>query len=131
MVSDKKPGVDVPNLHADAISSKMLEDAFGASSSTDNSSGIAGYGTWDLGGRDMIGELPRPSYTVQEEGRVVITVTINPDGNVIETKINNRTNTTNKQLRSAAEEAARKTKFNAISGKENQTGTITYYFKLK
>lgn len=94
-------------------------------------SGSPGYGTWDLGGRDMVGELPRPKYGIQEEGRVVVTITVDPDGNVIETRINNRTNTTNLQLRNAAIEAARQTKFNAIGGENNQTGTITYYFKLK
>ena len=93
--------------------------------------GTAGYGTWDLGGRDMLGELPRPAYGVQEEGRVVVTITVDPEGNVIDTRINNRTNTTNLQLRNAAITAARQTKFNAIGGENNQTGTITYYFKLK
>ncbi|MBR3936737.1 MAG: energy transducer TonB [Bacteroidaceae bacterium] len=95
-------------------------------------SGSAGYGTWDLGGRDMVGELPRPAYNgIQEEGRVVVTITVDPEGNVIDTRINNRTNTTNLQLRNAAVEAARRTKFNATSGSNNQSGTITYYFKLK
>ena len=94
-------------------------------------SGTSGYGTWDLGGRDMIGELPRPVYNIQEEGRVVVTITVDPEGKVVDTRINNRTNTTNLQLRQAAVEAARRTKFNAIGGENNQTGTITYYFKLK
>ena len=39
--------------------------------------------------------------------------------------------TTNLQLRQAAEQAAKKAKFNAIGSDKNQTGTITYYFKLK
>lgn len=93
--------------------------------------GTGSYGTWDLGGRDLLGELPRPAYNIQEEGRVVVTIIVDPEGNVIDTRINNRTNTTNLQLRNAAEQAARKTKFNAIGGENNQTGTITYYFKLK
>ena len=93
--------------------------------------GVGSYGTWDLGGRDMLGELPRPQYSIQEEGRVVVTITVDPEGNVVDTRINNRTNTTNLQLRQAAEQAAKRTKFNAIGGENNQTGTITYYFKLK
>ena len=93
--------------------------------------GVGSYGTWDLGGRDMVGELPRPTYNIQEVGRVVVTIIVDPEGHVIDTRINNRTNTTNLQLRNAAEQAARKTKFNAIGGENNQTGTITYYFKLK
>ena len=96
------------------------------------STGVGSYGTWDLGGRDMLGELPRPAYEgIQDEGRVVVTITVDPEGKVVDTRINNRTNTTNLQLRNAAEQAARKTRFNAIGGENNQTGTITYYFKLK
>ena len=101
-------------------------------SSQGKPTGTGSYGTWDLGGRDMLGELPRPAYDgIQDEGRVVVTITVDPDGNVVDTRINNRTNTTNLQLRNAAEQAAKKTKFNAIGGENNQTGTITYYFKLK
>lgn len=95
-------------------------------------SGVGGYGTFDLNGRSLgIGGLPRPVYNVQEEGRVVVTITVNPAGQVIHTSINKRTNTANAALRKAAEDAARKARFNAVSGVNNQTGTITYYFKLK
>ena len=96
------------------------------------SSGVGGYGSWDLNGRSLgSGGLPRPIYNVQEEGRVVVTITVNPAGQVIHTSINKRTNTANAALRKAAEDAARKATFNAVGGVDNQTGTITYYFKLK
>ena len=132
MVSDSNPLANHYNLNADALSSELLENAFGRAVSEGKPTGEGGYGTWDLGGRDMIGDMPKPSYKgIQEEGRVVVTITVSPNGEVIGTRINNRTNTTNKQMRNAAEEAARKTKFNSISGTENQTGTIIYYFKLK
>ena len=95
-------------------------------------SGVGGYGTFDLNGRSLgPGGLPRPVYNVQEEGRVVVTITVNPSGQVIHTSINKRTNTANAALRKAAEDAARKARFNAVGGVNNQTGTITYYFKLK
>ena len=94
--------------------------------------GVGGYGTFDLNGRSLgPGGLPRPIYNVQEEGRVVVTITVNPAGQVIHTSINKRTNTANAALRKAAEDAARKARFNSVSGVNNQTGTITYYFKLK
>ena len=96
------------------------------------SSGVGGYGTFDLNGRSLGSDgLPRPIYNVQEEGRVVVTIAVNPSGQVIHTSINKRTNTANAALRKAAEDAARKARFNAVSGVNNQTGTITYYFKLK
>ena len=96
------------------------------------SSGVGGYGTFDLNGRSLgPGGLPMPVYNVQEEGRVVVTITVNPAGQVIQTSINKRTNTANAALRKAAEDAARKARFNSVDGVNNQTGTITYYFKLK
>lgn len=95
-------------------------------------SGTGGYGTFNLNGRSIgEGGLPRPVYNVQDEGRVVVTITVNPAGQVIATSINRQTNTVNPALRKAAEDAARKARFNAVSGLNNQTGTITYYFNLK
>lgn len=94
-------------------------------------SGTGSYGTWDLGGRDMLGGLPRPVYEgTKEEGRVVVVITVSPEGNVIGTSINlSRTNTTDEKLRQIAVDAAKKAKFNPTDGLNNQTGTITYYFK--
>lgn len=100
--------------------------------STGKSTGTGGYGAWDLGGRSLgEGGLPRPVYNVQDEGRVVVDITVNPAGRVIATAINRRTNTVNPALRKAAEDAARKATFNAVSGLNNQQGTITYFFNLK
>ena len=94
--------------------------------------GVGGYGEFDLGGRSIgAGGLPRPVYNVQDEGRVVVTITVNPQGSVIATEINKQTNTVNPALRKAAEDAARKARFNAVEGFNNQVGTITYYFNLK
>lgn len=131
MVSDKPSINSFPfdEVSAAASAQNLMERAF--SNDTGNSD-AGSYGIWDLGGRDMIGGLARPdSKGILEEGRVVVTVTVDPDGNVVDTRINNRTNTTNLQLRNAAIEAARKTKFNPIKDKKNQTGTITYYFRLQ
>ena len=95
-------------------------------------SGTGGYGSFNLGGRSLgEGGLPRPVYNVQDEGRVVVTITVNPAGHVIATSINRQTNTVNPALRKAAEDAAKKARFNAVSGLNNQTGTITYHFNLK
>ena len=101
-------------------------------SEAEKSVGIGVQGTFDLNGRSLSGEgLPKPINTVQAEGRVVVTITVNPAGQVIATSINLRTNTSNPQLRKAAEDAARRARFNATDGIDNQTGTITYYFKLR
>lgn len=109
-----------------------VEGSVTGNSSAGKSSGVGGYGTFDLDGRSLgEGGLPRPVYNVQDEGRVVVTITVNPSGVVINTTINKRTNTVNSALRKAAEDAAKKARFNNVNGINNQMGTITYYFKLK
>ena len=101
-------------------------------SSTGAKTGMGGYGTFDLGGRSLgTGSLPKPAYNVQEEGRVVVNITVNPAGQVISTGINPQTNTVSSALRKAAEDAAKKARFNTVDGVTNQTGTITYYFNLR
>lgn len=101
-------------------------------SSTGAKTGTGGYGTFDLGGRSLgTGSLPKPVYNVQEEGRVVVNITVNPSGQVVSTSINPQTNTVNSALRKAAEDAAKKARFNTIDGVNNQAGTITYYFNLR
>lgn len=41
------------------------------------STGTGGYGTFDLNGRSLgSGGLPMPVYNVQDEGRVVVTITV-------------------------------------------------------
>ena len=97
-----------------------------------NSSAGSGYGEFNLGGRTLgAGGLPRPAYSVPEEGRIVINITVSPAGNVIFAEIGRGTNIDNANLRSSALAAARKAKFNNINGNNNQSGTITYRYLLK
>ncbi len=112
-------------------SGKGIQGSPTGNSNTGKSTGVGGIGSWDLNGRSLQGSLPLPVYNVQDEGRVVVTIVVNPAGRVISTSINKRTNTVSTALRRAAEEAARKARFNVTDGVNNQTGTITYYFKLR
>ena len=115
-----------------ASTTEQVSENVQGNSSTGAVTGSPSYGTWDLSGRDMVGELPRPTYDdVQAEGRVVVTIQVSPEGDVVSVSINQRTNTVNQKLQQAALTAAAKTKFNAIGGLNNQTGTITYYFKQR
>ena len=94
--------------------------------------GVGGYGSFNLNGRSIgAGGLPRPAYTIQEEGRIVINITVNPKGDVIFAEIGKGTNIDNASMRKSALEAARKAKFNSISGANNQSGTITYLYRFK
>lgn len=109
-----------------------VEGSKDGNSSSGAKTGVGGYGTFDLGGRSLgASGLPKPAYEVPEEGRVVVNITVNPSGVVIATSINPKTNTVNSVLRKAAEDAAKKARFNTVEGVNNQTGTITYYFNLK
>ena len=115
-----------------ATSGSGVQGRAEGNSTTGGMAGSGGYGTFDLNGRSLgQGGLPVPVYNVQEEGRVVVTIVVNPAGQVISTSINKRTNTVNPALRKAAEDAARKARFNSVYGPDNQSGTITYYFRLR
>lgn len=96
-----------------------------------NTSGQGGIGTYDLGGRSLgSGGLAQPSYSVNDYGVVVVNITVDPQGNVINAEIGQGTTTPNSSLRQEALRAARRTKFNAISSVNNQNGKITYNFRL-
>ncbi|MDR1436634.1 MAG: energy transducer TonB, partial [Candidatus Symbiothrix sp.] len=57
-------------------------------------------------------------------------IIVNPQGNVLSAEIGRGTNITNSAMRTSALEAARKAKFNSVERMENQSGTITYNYKL-
>ena len=99
----------------------------------EKATGIGLQGSFDLNGRSISGEgLPMPVNTVQTEGRVVVNIVVNPDGKVVRTSINLRTTkSVDPELRKAAEDAAKRARFNKIDGIDEQMGTITYYFKLR
>ncbi|MDD4516862.1 energy transducer TonB [Massilibacteroides sp.] len=104
---------------------------FGNSDHGENE-GIGGYGSFNLNGRSLgAGGLPRPAYTIQEEGRIVINITVDPKGNVIFAEVGRGTNIDNASMRKSAIEAAKRAKFNSINGTNNQSGTITYRYSLK
>ena len=125
-------GAQMTGNKGTADSGTGTEGSKEGNSSTGAKTGTGGYGTFDLGGRSLgTGSLPKPVYNVQEEGRVVVNITVNPAGQVVSTSISPQTNTVNSALRKAAEDAAKKARFNTIDGVNNQTGTITYYFNLR
>ncbi|MDR2791396.1 MAG: TonB family protein [Tannerellaceae bacterium] len=104
---------------------------FGASDSG-TVSGTGGYGSFDLNGRSLgAAGLPRPAYVIQEEGRIVVNITVDPKGKVIFAEIGRGTTIDNNAMRRSALEAARRATFNAIEGVRNQTGAITYVYNLK
>lgn len=84
----------------------------------------------DLKGRAVVKPPVLPKDT-KEEGKVVVEITVDSEGNVIEANPNGRgTTTSSALLKAKAKQAALATKFN-IEGKfEEQRGTITIIFSF-
>ena len=89
----------------------------------------SGNGTgidYKVGNRKVVGALNR-NIPVQEEGTVVVNVTVAPDGRVVEANAK----TASLALKRAAEKAAREIRFNNVSNLVgNESGTITFRFNM-
>ncbi len=76
--------------------------------------------------------IPPPIYTCMRQGKVVVNIKVNAQGNVVETYINTAaSNTTDGCLLDNALSYAKRATFNPISGNGVQLGSITYYFQGK
>jgi colicin import membrane protein len=98
-------------------------------------SGKQGTGTgvsYNLSGRSA-GSLPKPNYPGNEDGIVVVEVTVDKYGKVTKVIPGVRgSNTMNQALIEAARKAALEAKFNVDNNAPAfQTGTITYKFSLE
>ncbi len=100
-----------------------------ANASSGNNSDTPQY---ELTGRSVVGKMPLPEYTVaNQQGKVIIKITVNEKGIVTQTMFQATGSTTGEAiLIEAAKEAALKTRFTK-SNQMIQYGTITYIFRLK
>ena len=92
--------------------------------------GGAGHGvSYSLGGRGALA-LPKPAYTSQEQGKVVVTIWVNNKGKVVKAVTGAKgTNISDAQLRQLAREAALRSLFTPDpNAPDEQKGTITYNF---
>ena len=103
------------------------------SSSTAAESANPGLPKFELTDRKLVGSLAKPKYVGDEQGRIVVDICVDPNGFVIDAKYNRKeSDIKSPALIKEAEKAAIKTRFSeAIESKENQWGTITYYFKIR
>lgn len=83
-------------------------------------------------GRNTVGNIPKPTYRVQESGTVVVTIWVDNYGNVQKAVPGgDGTTVTDKNLWAAARKAAMETHFNmSAEAPAMQEGTITYIFNL-
>lgn len=96
-------------------------------------SGLGSQGnSFSLSGRSLIGSLPKPAYTVQEEGVVVVEIQVDKYGKVTGANVILKgTTIQNTTLWNVAKEAAQKARFNENpAAPAIQKGTITYHFRL-
>lgn len=87
--------------------------------------------SWSLNGRSIVGGMVSPRYNTKEEGTVVVDIIVDKTGEVVSAEIGRGTNIDNKELLSTAVDAAKRTKFSPLkSGTNNQSGRLTYRFKV-
>ena len=102
--------------------------------SSDNygAAGVGGDGNYQLAGRRALTK-PKPEYSGSDQGRVVVRVRVDRQGNVISAKYSLQgTEVTDPQLIRNAEEAARRTKWQANPSAElEQEGVIIYDFSVR
>ena len=98
-----------------------------------NSGFITGEPTARIEGRSAVGKLPKPEYSVNDEGVVVVRIVVNSNGVVTSATAGHKgTTTQNATLWEAAKQAALKSKFSPKTQDPTpQEGTIIYRFKLK
>ncbi|HBB93748.1 MAG: hypothetical protein A2X22_03420 [Bacteroidetes bacterium GWF2_49_14] len=105
------------------------------SSSNRGPGGGQGAGiSYSLDGRNVIGSLAKPEYTINDYGTVVVQITVNKDGAVVTAVPGAKGSTTmDSRLLEAAKKAAKTARFNKVTSPEAPTyqrGSITYHFKL-
>ncbi|RZM22575.1 MAG: energy transducer TonB, partial [Pedobacter sp.] len=90
-----------------------------------------GVGNYQLAGRKVLAK-PQPRYTCNEQGTVVVEISVDKDGRVTGAQAGVRGTTNSaKCLLDQAKDAALKTKFDSSdSAPEKQVGKIVYNFKL-
>lgn len=85
--------------------------------------------SFSLKGRRAV-KIPNPVYTCDTAGKIVVNITVDANGYVIETSINKGSSTSsNECLTGQALEYAAGARFSKLSSRNSQPGTITYHFR--
>lgn len=112
---------------------KKKEASTGDDSSEESSQKSAVYDyssiSFSLKGRRAV-KIPNPVYTCDVAGKIVINIQVDANGYVIDTSLNKGSSTSgNECLVERALEYAAGARFSKLAGKNEQPGTITYYFR--
>lgn len=76
-------------------------------------------------------QIPPPIYLCEASGKIVISITVDSNGNVIDAQYNNASNSNNGCLIDHALEYAKASTFTSNPNKKTQLGTITFLFRGK
>lgn len=124
LVNVKSPNTNIV-LPADNDMQKTLEKP--QQSNKANKNTLVKYA---LTGRT--GNIPNPIFTCEKQGTVVVIITVDDTGRVIRTALDKiNSTTTDDCLIENSLQYAQRARFNAVTGKKEQTGTITYTFQSK
>ena len=104
------------------------QDAGGPKKSSETSYSGPSVVSWELEGRKA-SRLPIPAYRCMGAGMVTVIITVDPQGNVINAKIEDAISSADACLRNFAVRAARMSKFSSsTSAPPKQIGNIVYQF---
>lgn len=72
--------------------------------------------------------IPIPVYLCEVDGKIVVNITVNAKGHVIDAYVNTSSTSDNECLIEHALDYAKQSQFNADASKETQLGSITFFF---
>lgn len=110
---------------------KQRSDGDDSSEETSQKSAAYDYSSisFSLKGRRAV-RIPNPVYTCDTAGKVVVNITVDANGYVIDTSINKGSSTSsNECLTDRALEYSAGARFSKLEGRDSQPGTITYHFR--
>lgn len=122
--NDKDKSSTFSNINE--IVNKRLDSQKNANNSANKNSSVS-YSLVDR----MHTFLPTPIYLCEQGGRIVVNITVNHEGNVVNAYINASSSSENGCLIDHALEYAKESKFNKNLKKASQLGTITFLFRGK
>ena len=72
--------------------------------------------------------IPIPVYLCEVDGKIVVNITVNSSGSVIEAYVNTSSNSSNECLIEHAIDYAKQSQFSIDTSKDTQIGSITFFF---
>jgi TonB family protein len=72
--------------------------------------------------------IPIPVYLCEVDGKIVVNITVNSNGNVVDAYVNTSSTSSNECLIEHALDYAKQSQFSEDASNESQVGSITFFF---